>query len=107
MEKKFFLFLVLVFLAAEVVSAQWPTDYAGMRARAIVFVGRLLCLVKSISPYLIIILIAFGGLKYIAAEDASEIMMARNMVFDGMVGGACVLIFLAVAEILGVPVNCV
>jgi hypothetical protein len=106
MEKRLFLFLVLVFLAAEIVSATWPTDYTGMRSKAIVFSGRLLCLVESISPYIILIMIVIGGLKYLAADDASEILMARTMVFDAVIGGVCVLVLIAVAESFEVPVNC-
>lgn len=105
MEKKFVVFLALIFLACSV-AGDWPLDYAGMRAKAITFVGRLLCLVQSISPYIIIIMIVFGGLKYIAADDASEILMARNLVFDAVIGGLCVLAFIAAAETFGVPVDC-
>ncbi|MDD5112200.1 MAG: hypothetical protein PHG85_06625 [Candidatus Altiarchaeota archaeon] len=97
---------LLLFLALEACAAPWPTDYAGMRTKAIHFAGRLVCLVDSASAYVILIFIAIGGVKYLMADDPSEAMMARKMVFDGVVGGFLVLLFVAVAEAVEVPMYC-
>ena len=104
--KKTVYLLILLLLLVKVVAATWPTDYAGMRAKAITFAGRLLCLLEKATPYIILIFIVFGGLKYIMADDPGEILAARKMVLDAVVGGLCVLVFIAAAGALDVPVNC-
>lgn len=97
---------LILFLAEAADAGEWPTDYAGMRTKAIHFAGRLVCLVNNISPYVILIFMAIGGVKYIMADDASEAMMAKRMVMDGLVGGFIILVFVAFAEAMGVPEYC-
>lgn len=105
MTKKIFYF-VLVLLLVQAVSAAWPTSYTGVKSKAVHFVGRLLCLVQTMSPPIILIFIVLGGVKYIMADDPSEAMAAKHMVLDAVIGGFCILFFIAAAGALGVPVYC-
>jgi len=108
MDKKFFCLLALLLFLVNLVSAQssWPTDYAGMRSKAINFAGRLLCLLQVMTAPVALILLVIGGLKFIAADDPGEVLAARKMVLDAVIGAFCVIFFLAAATALGVPVYC-
>ena len=98
--------LILLLTWTVYAAVPWPTDYAGMRTKAIHFAGRLVCLVNEVSAYVILLFIILGGVKYLLADDPSEAVMARKTVFDGVVGGFIILVFVAFAEAVGVPMYC-
>jgi len=106
-KEKLFIFLVLFLFLIWIASASpWPTDYAGMRAKAIAFTGRLLCLVQAFSAPIILMFLMFGGLRYVMADDPSDALAGRKLVMDAVIGGFCVLVFIGIAAALGIPVDC-
>ena len=104
--RSIFIFLVLALVLIGTAAAVWPTDYAGMRSKAIKFTGRLVCLVQTFSALIVLMFLMFGGLRYVMADDPSDALAGRKLVFDAVMGGFCVLIFIGIAAALGVPVDC-
>jgi hypothetical protein len=101
-----FIFLVLASFLIGTATAVWPTDYLGMRAKAVKFTGRLLCLVQSFSAPIILMFLMFGAMRYLMADDPSDALAGRKLVMDAVMGGFCILIFIGVAGALGVSVDC-
>ncbi|MBM3309225.1 MAG: hypothetical protein FJY77_03135 [Candidatus Altiarchaeales archaeon] len=100
------LLVLSYFFSAFCAADTWPTDYAALRVKAVRFAGRLLCLVEKITPPVILLFMVIAGIKYIMVEEPAEAIAARKSVLDAVLGGICVLLLLAAAEALGVPVYC-
>jgi hypothetical protein len=63
-------------------------------------------LVEKFTPPLILLFMVIAGIKYIMVEEPSEAIAARKGVLDAVIGGICILLLIAAAEALGVPVYC-
>lgn len=67
------------------------------------FVSRLLCVFLAVAPFFMLLLLVYGGIKYVGgADNPQERQMARNLVINAVIGGVLVTALVVFAERYGV-----